>query len=203
MWLLGFVYGERDVRSAFSWVKQTSSLGSNVKERLSTVKLHSTVVFFPLDGFPRVCLTRMGSNTCVRWIKLCFLGLKTLLRESSNSHMCARSAPGRREGRGLARGVAWEVKSAWLTRLSSYVDMHSLLSASNKQNIHMYDWSTKPVIRVDLLANEIYTCWINNLSMDVWFVMIGQYLVENLESEGATKIKILRKSSLKLSKWSP
>ncbi len=38
---------------------------------------------------------------------------------------------------------------------------------------------------------EIYTSfWINNLSIDVWFVMIGQYLAEiqlfeNLESEGA------------------
>ncbi len=34
---------------------------------------------------------------------------------------------------------------------------------------------------------------INNLSIDVWFVMIGQYLAEiqlfvNLESEGAKKI---------------
>ncbi len=36
--------------------------------------------------------------------------------------------------------------------------------------------------------------WINNLSIDVWFVMIGQYLseiqlFENLESEGAKKSK--------------
>ncbi len=35
---------------------------------------------------------------------------------------------------------------------------------------------------------------INNLSIDVWFVMIGQYLAEiqlfvNLESEGAKKSK--------------
>ncbi len=44
---------------------------------------------------------------------------------------------------------------------------------------------------------EIYTSsevWINNLSIDVWFVMIGQYLAEiqlfeNLESEGAKKSK--------------
>ncbi len=43
---------------------------------------------------------------------------------------------------------------------------------------------------------EIYTSseiWINNLSIDVWFVRIGQYLAEiqlfeNLESEGAKKI---------------
>ncbi len=51
--------------------------------------------------------------------------------------------------------------------------------------------------------------WINKLSIDVWFVMIGQYLAEiqlfeNLESEGAKKriIKILRKLPLKLSKLS-
>ncbi len=44
---------------------------------------------------------------------------------------------------------------------------------------------------------EIYTSyesWINNISIDVWFVMIGQYLAEmqlfvNLESEGAKKSK--------------
>ncbi len=37
-------------------------------------------------------------------------------------------------------------------------------------------------------------CEINKLSIDVWFVMIGQYLAEiqlfvNLESEGAKKYK--------------
>ncbi len=39
-----------------------------------------------------------------------------------------------------------------------------------------------------------YESWINKLSIDVWFVMIGQYLSEiqlfvNLESEGAKKYK--------------
>ncbi len=41
---------------------------------------------------------------------------------------------------------------------------------------------------------EIYIKLINKLSIDVWFVMIGQYLAEiqlfvNLESEGAKKSK--------------
>ncbi len=41
---------------------------------------------------------------------------------------------------------------------------------------------------------EIYTSEINKLSIDVWFVMIGQYLAEiqlfvNLEYEGAKKSK--------------
>ncbi len=44
---------------------------------------------------------------------------------------------------------------------------------------------------------EIYTSserWINKLSIDVWFVTIWEYLVEiqlfeNLESEGAKKLK--------------
>ncbi len=44
---------------------------------------------------------------------------------------------------------------------------------------------------------QIYTSsesWANNISIDVWFVQIGQYLAEiqlfeNLESEGATKSK--------------
>ncbi len=40
---------------------------------------------------------------------------------------------------------------------------------------------------------QIEKSWINNISIDVWFVMIGQYLAEiqlfeNLESEGAKKI---------------
>ncbi len=39
-----------------------------------------------------------------------------------------------------------------------------------------------------------YESWINKLSIDLWFVMIGQYLAEiqlfeNLESEGAKKSK--------------
>ncbi len=39
----------------------------------------------------------------------------------------------------------------------------------------------------------IYTNWINKASIDVWFVMVGQYLAEMhlfecLESEGAKKI---------------
>ncbi len=45
----------------------------------------------------------------------------------------------------------------------------------------------------NILEIEMYTSyesWINKLSIDVWFVMIGQYLAEiqlfeNLESEGA------------------
>ncbi len=40
--------------------------------------------------------------------------------------------------------------------------------------------------------------WINKLSIDVWFVMIGKYLAEiqlfeNLESEGAKKSKYWKK----------
>ncbi len=50
---------------------------------------------------------------------------------------------------------------------------------------------------LDSFEIEMYTSsesWINNLSIDVWFVMIGQYfaeiqLFENLESEGAKKSK--------------
>ncbi len=59
----------------------------------------------------------------------------------------------------------------------------------------------------------IYTSsesWINELSIDVWFVRIGQYLAEiqlfeSLESEVAKKQKNktkLRQSTLKLSKLS-
>ncbi len=50
----------------------------------------------------------------------------------------------------------------------------------------MWPWATKPVIRVNY---EIYTyIHLHKLSIDVWFVRIGQYLAEiqlfeNLECE--------------------
>ncbi len=43
--------------------------------------------------------------------------------------------------------------------------------------LYMWPWTTKP----KFLEIESYTSsesWINNLSIDVWFVMIGQYLAE-------------------------
>ncbi len=49
----------------------------------------------------------------------------------------------------------------------------------------------KTSLKCKFFEIEIYTSsesWINNLSIDVWFVMIGQYL-EYLESEGAKKSK--------------
>ncbi len=72
----------------------------------------------------------------------------------------------------------------------------------------MLGWITKPVIRVNFLKLRFIhplKAEINKLSIDVWFVRIGEYLAEiqlfeYLESEGAKKIKILRKSPLKLSK---
>ncbi len=58
--------------------------------------------------------------------------------------------------------------------------------------IQMWPWTTKPVIRVNFFKIEISTSpgsCVNNLSIGVWFVMIGQYLAEiqNLKSEGAKK----------------
>ncbi len=53
-------------------------------------------------------------------------------------------------------------------------------------------------------GSEISQSWINMLSIDAWFVMIAQYLAETIWKSGfwgCKKIKILRKSSLKLSKW--
>ncbi len=55
----------------------------------------------------------------------------------------------------------------------------------------------KTSLKCQFFEIEIYTSsesWINNLSIDVWFVMIGRYLAEiqlfvNLESEGAKKSK--------------
>ncbi len=53
---------------------------------------------------------------------------------------------------------------------------------------------------------EIYSSfeiWVNNLSIDVWFVMIWQYLAEiqlfvNLESEGAKKNQNIEKITFKV-----
>ncbi len=56
------------------------------------------------------------------------------------------------------------------------------------KNVYMWPWTTSLKCSVE---SEI---WINKLSIDVWFVRIGQYLAEiqlfeNLESEGAKKSK--------------
>ncbi len=56
----------------------------------------------------------------------------------------------------------------------------------------------KTSLKCQLFKIEIYTSsesWINNISIDVMFVMIGQYLAEiqlfeNLESEGAKNLNI-------------
>ncbi len=55
----------------------------------------------------------------------------------------------------------------------------------------------KTSLKCQFFNIEIYTfseSWINEISIYVWFVMIGQYLAdiqlfENLESEGAIKSK--------------
>ncbi len=67
-----------------------------------------------------------------------------------------------------------------------------------------WPWATKSVIRVNYLINTSSEKQLNNLSIDVLFVKIGQYLAkiqlfENLESEVEKKLK-LRKSPLILSK---
>ncbi len=84
-------------------------------------------------------------------------------------------------------------------------EKYSLLGLQ-KTIYEMWPWTTKPIIRVNFFQNwDLYIIW--KLSIGVWFVWIGQYLAEiqlfeYLESEGAKKIEILRKSPLKLSKWS-
>ncbi len=69
---------------------------------------------------------------------------------------------------------------------------------------YLWPWTTKPVIKVNY---EIYTSseiWINKLSIDVWFVRIGQYLaIWIFGIWRCNKIKRSRKSPLKLSKLSP
>ncbi len=44
---------------------------------------------------------------------------------------------------------------------------------------NMWPWTTKPVIRVKSWNWDLYIIWINNLSIDVWFVRIWSYLVDN------------------------
>ncbi len=66
-----------------------------------------------------------------------------------------------------------------------------------KEFINMWPWTTKQVRRVNTMS------WINKLSIDVWFVRIGQHLAEiqlfeNLESEGAKKKKKKEKIAFKV-----
>ncbi len=58
--------------------------------------------------------------------------------------------------------------------------------------VHKTSHKGQPVIRVNIICIHCIhiESWINKLSSDVWFVMIGQYLAEiqlfeNLKSEGA------------------
>ncbi len=58
----------------------------------------------------------------------------------------------------------------------------------------MWPWTKKLDRFFEIEIYKSYESWINKLSIDVWFVSIGQYLVEiqlfeNLESEGAKKSK--------------
>ncbi len=50
----------------------------------------------------------------------------------------------------------------------------------------MWPWITKPVLSVNFSKS-----WINKLSIDVWFVMIGQYLAEIQLFENLRVQKIL------------
>ncbi len=85
------------------------------------------------------------------------------------------------------------------------MDLYSYAIHNHFIALYLYYMSTTdPFVTQDhktshkgqFLEIEIYTWsenWINNLSIDVWFVMIEQYLAEiqlfeNLESEGAKKI---------------
>ncbi len=61
------------------------------------------------------------------------------------------------------------------------------MNLSNHKTSHKGQFS-----EIEMYASS--EIWINNISIDVWFVMIGQYLAEiqlfeNLESEGAKKSK--------------
>ncbi len=68
---------------------------------------------------------------------------------------------------------------------------------------YMWPWTTKPHIFLFILETEIYTSygnWIHKLSIDVWFVMIGQNLAEIFEyrySEGAKKNHNIKKIAFK------
>ncbi len=64
----------------------------------------------------------------------------------------------------------------------------------------MWPWTTQPILSVISIVRHN---WIHNLSIDVWFTMIGQYLAEiqlfeNLESEGAKKNHNLEKIIFKV-----
>ncbi len=64
----------------------------------------------------------------------------------------------------------------------------------NPRNEFTFDHIDDPGPQNQSQGSILNSNWINNLSIDVWVVMIGQYLAEiqlfeNLESEGAKKSK--------------
>ncbi len=80
-----------------------------------------------------------------------------------------------------------------------YIYIYIYIFKKNMLCLFMWPWTTKPVIRVNFFEIEIHhtssESWINKLSIDAWFLESGIW--------GCKQIKILRKSPLKLSKWSP
>ncbi len=130
----------------------------------------------PIDGDGPMCPTTFYVIDCNAYALHFYCCKRIQLTPWNNEHICSASFLNFPSG--LKPPHEWNLKIAYSC-------------------IHMWLWSTKPVIRVNFCEIEIYASsesWINNLSIDVWFVMIGQYLAEiqlfvNLESEGAKKSK--------------
>ncbi len=89
----------------------------------------------------------------------------------------------------------FRISSFVFSRIKTFIQVWNYLRVSKWwQNFHF--WVNYP-FKCKFFEIEIYTSsesWINNLSIDVWFVRIGQYLAEiqlfeNLEPESAKKSK--------------
>ncbi len=131
----------------------------------------------------------------------CFIPARHRIRYSFRFFALSVERPLRSEKHDLIKHrKSSHTQKCWVKQSTNLCYFHlSVLNVTNQSK-------TKPVIRVNVLK-LIYTLyvyityWINKLSIDVWFVRIGQYLAEiqlfeNLESEGAKKIikKIIKKT---------
>ncbi len=99
---------------------------------------------------------------------------------SSPSRTTRRSRPS--SGSTQTHPLLRESAGIWVSLLfifqdSSSAGAHYRWSLGERNTLScLWPWSTKPVMRVE---TEIYTSsenWVYYISIDVWFVMIGQYL---------------------------
>ncbi len=76
------------------------------------------------------------------------------------------------------RSCNWSQARILFLTITCYHSSSEWLFQNDKVLSHLWPWTTKPVIRVIIQIYTLSESWINTLSIDVWFIRIGQYLAK-------------------------